>query len=387
MNPENQLLDAEAAALLAELEQVSDLDELRPAARQGPAQALGLNCAGLRHERQVARRMFRDDREERQTAALTKRLKAGNTLTAAERARLETYRADQQTSNAWELLLSVFARTVALWLPIRQRIGDSKAVAAAVHEQQGAYPTQGVRFAVQGDAATRQAGWRALQKLATDGLLTIHEHRLGGKGVRLTLAGWEHAAEGAPHPYLHDTLEALARLDGLSERSIIAPWVAEVDLEPGASDWGALSGWENAAQIVEENLLLALAEGWAVSLSDTVARVVYRLTDEGRAVLKNPPTLPNLKLPELTQPLSGFYCEQFAGAWSDREQATPSRPGLLPPCPLSASFIPARAKRGVTTLAEQGREATAKTISATTAARRPKKHHDHQPTDCDHGAR
>jgi DNA-binding PadR family transcriptional regulator len=312
--------------------------------------------------------------EQKEIAALTKRLKAGFTLTVAERARLESYRADRQADNSWQLLLSVFARTVALWLPIRQRIGDSKAVAAAVHERQRAYPTQGVRFAVQGDAATRQGGWRALRKLATDGLLTIHDHRFGGKGVRLTLPGWEHAAEGAPHPNLRDTLGALGRLAELSERSTIAPWVAEVDLEPGASDWGALSGWQEQAEIVEENLLLALASGWAVSLSDTCGRVLYRITDEGRHVLENPPTLPNLKLPELTQPASEFYCEQFAAAWNDREQAAPSRPGLLPPCPLPASFIPHRAKRFSNELADgnQAADAKTKTNAAQSAAQPPR---------------
>jgi hypothetical protein len=282
--------------------------------------------------------------EQRQIAALTQRLKAGFTLTAAERARLETYRTDRQTGTAWELVLRVFAYTTALWLPVRQRIGDSKAVGAALHQHRQAYQSQGVRFSVQGDAATRQAGWRSLRKLATDGLLTIHDHRFGGKGTKLTLSGWQCAAEIAPHPYLQDTLATLGRLAELSELSTIAPWVAETDLEPGASDWGE-DGWQEQAQIVEENLLLALASNWVLSLSDTCGRIVYRITDEGRRVLKNPPTLPDLPLPTLTRGTTEFYCEQFAAAWNDREQAAPTRPGLLPPCPLPASFIPPRAKR------------------------------------------
>jgi hypothetical protein len=60
MNPENQLLDAEAAALLSELEQVSDLDELQTITRQPPGRALGMNTVATTHRQQVDQHLFAD---------------------------------------------------------------------------------------------------------------------------------------------------------------------------------------------------------------------------------------------------------------------------------------------------------------------------------------
>jgi hypothetical protein len=60
MTPEKKLLDAEAAALLAELEQVGSLEELRTATRQPPGRALGLDPAALTHRQRIAGRIFRD---------------------------------------------------------------------------------------------------------------------------------------------------------------------------------------------------------------------------------------------------------------------------------------------------------------------------------------
>jgi hypothetical protein len=77
------ITDFEAAELLAELENAPTLDALRVIRpRQTAAQELGVDHAGLRHLRRVRRRIFRDDREARQsaTALLCPLPKAGETL-------------------------------------------------------------------------------------------------------------------------------------------------------------------------------------------------------------------------------------------------------------------------------------------------------------------
>ena len=276
-------------------------------------------------------------------AELVRRLKAGEQLTDAERTKLEAHRQTQATTTGQTSLLDVFARTFALWLPCRQHIGDTGS-AAAIFERRERYRQHGVKFDIGGDAATRQTGWRTLRRLAADGLLMIGAYPGGGRGVRLTLVGWAIVTGLATVPPLAKTLTMLAKLSELAARSTIAPWVAEVDLA-GASDWGDGDGWHESARDVEDCLSLPLAEGWACSLADTVGRVLYRLTDEGRAVLNNPPTLPDLSLPEPTEQSVDMFCDLFLTARNELTDAKPTRPNQLPPCPLPASFIPPRAKR------------------------------------------
>jgi len=250
-----------------------------------------------------------------------------------------------EISTADILLMDVFARTTALWLPTRTHTGTSP---AAIFERQQRYQRHGIRFEVSGDAGVRQNGWRTLRRHDEEGLLKISLYPGGGRGIRLTLSGWVVAVELAAMRTLAETLTMLRRLDSLSKRSTIAPWVAEVDLAAGASDWGAGAGWHDPARDVEDALLLALAEGWCISLSDTVGRCLYQISDEGRVILKNPPTLPDRELPEPTKQSVDAFSDFFLAARSELADAKTARPGQLPPCPLPASFIPPRSKRFTT---------------------------------------
>ena len=303
-------------------------------------------------------------------AELVRRLKAGEQLTDAERTKLEVYRQTKTTTTEQTLLLDVFTRTFALWLPTRTHTGPSP---AAIFERQQRYQRHGIRFEVSGDAATRQIGWRTLRRLAAVGLLTISSYPGGGRGVRLTLAGWANATEVAAMPTLDETLPLLAKLAKFEARSTIAPWIAEVDLRPGMTDWGAGAGWHDPAQSVEDRLLLALAEGWVGSLADAVGRVVYRLTDEGRAILKNPPPLPDRELPEATEQSVDTFCDLFLTARNELADAKPTRPGQLPPCPLPASFIPPRAKRFTTISADDRQKNQTPAATAAQTAGHPGK--------------
>ena len=183
-----------------------------------------------------------------------------------------------QTSTLTEILVL----SDGLWLPFRCFPENGRA-ATAIRERRSGFMRNGVPYAVTGSVAERKAGERELQRMASDGLITIFRRRKR-VGVALTTRGDDVARTLVAGYTASESLNLLALVEKVRStytNQIKNHYVLEADLFGRSYD--AIS---SPSLVAMENISLALlCRRWLESASDGRGAVGYRVTESGRLAM------------------------------------------------------------------------------------------------------
>ncbi len=237
-----------------------------------------------------------------------------------------------------EQLIRILAQTDAIFRPMRAADWTPPAP-SNIWEARQRFSEGGVTSSTGGGGeARRKASQRTVDELASTGLLVL----CGDKrrvGVRLTEAGEVGVRSLCGLPGLDESHRVLRQIIELSAKADDGQslcrefWLWGVSNYSGDTKADANEAWEIS-------LLLAssLCRGWIESSSDIHGRACYSATKAGRAAAKQPaPSLPR-ELPEWSEPAGRKYHDETIAARQRLRSASPTTPGEIGQCPLSASL-------------------------------------------------